>query len=75
MINEDRWNLAQGNFTEIVLYITHYKLFENCIFENIATSSWGNMWTQFSLNPFGGDFADDDFKSVLDWNVRISTKL
>ena len=37
-INEACCHLAKSNFTYTVLDITHYKMFENYIIENTATS-------------------------------------
>ena len=37
-LNEVHWHLAEENFTETVLNIIHYKVFENYKFENTATS-------------------------------------
>ena len=41
LINACRWHLAESNFTETALDITHHKVFEEYIFENTATFSRG----------------------------------
>ena len=48
-INEAHWYIALGNITESVLHSTHYKMFENYVFENTTTSPRG-QWVN-SMRP------------------------
>ena len=41
LINEACWHLVKISFTEDILDITHYNVFENYIFENITTPFMG----------------------------------
>ena len=52
-LNEVYWHLAEENFTETVLNVTHYKVSENYKFENTATGA--NEFTHCGLvTPYGG---------------------
>ena len=48
IINEAQGHLAEGNFTENVLDIIHYKMFGNYTFENTAAPCRG-QWVNHSL--------------------------
>ena len=65
-VNEAHGHLAKNNFTGIVLDITHYKVFEIYIFENIATSAKG-QWINTATGPSP---AVTSLKTNYEWNVH-----
>ena len=47
IINDASWHLAEGNLIKSAQDITHYKVFNNYVYENTATSpkgQWVNRW-------------------------------
>ena len=77
IINEAYWHLAETNFAEIVLDITHYKIFQNYIFENTATSprrQWVNNCTDsgtctICISQFYPGICATDL--CLNWSIAI----